>query len=72
MTMIPPALFYNFFFLLRKGVFWGLAVQWLRLPASTAGDESSILGQGTKIPMCCGMAKRTKRSLLWSHINLDF
>ena len=27
-----------------------LAVQWLRLQASTAGDMGSIPGQGTKIP----------------------
>ena len=27
-----------------------LAVQWLRLCTSTAGDTGSISGQGTKIP----------------------
>ena len=27
-----------------------LAVQWLRLPASNAGDVGLIPGQGTKIP----------------------
>ena len=29
-----------------------LVVQWLRLPASNAGDTSSIPGWGTKIPTC--------------------
>ena len=53
-------LYFILFFLLRKGVFQGLAVQWLRLQASTAGDVSSIPGQGTKIPMCCDMAKIKK------------
>ena len=31
-----------------------LMVQWLRLPASNAGDVGSIPGQGTKIPHASG------------------
>ena len=35
---------------LFKGLSWtSLAVQWLRLPASTAGGTGSIPGRGTKI-----------------------
>ena len=34
-----------------KNIFWtSLAVQWLGLCASTAGDTGLILGRGTKIP----------------------
>ena len=37
-----------------------LAVQWLRLRASTAGGAGSIPGQGTKIPRAsqCGQNKQ--------------
>ena len=45
-----------------------LAVQWLRLRASTARDEGSIPGQGTKIPHAWGAAKKQtnrKRPELW-------
>ena len=34
----------------QKGVGTSLAVQWLRLRASTAGGTGLIPGQGTKIP----------------------
>ena len=36
---------------LRNETFWGtsLAVQWLRLPASSAGNMGLIPGQGTNI-----------------------
>ena len=37
---------------LRRELETSLAVQWLRLRASTAGGTDSIPGQGTKIPTC--------------------
>ena len=37
-----------------------LAVQWLRLHASKAGDEGSIFGQGTKIPYATVSKKKSK------------
>jgi len=39
-----------------------LVVQWLRLHVSTAGDLSSVLGQGTKIlhSAQCSQKKNTK------------
>ena len=42
-----------------------LAVQWLGLPASTAGDTGSIPGRGPKIPQAaqCSPNKRTSRQL---------
>ena len=42
----------------RKGT--SLAIQWLRLCASNAGDTDLILGQGTKVPACC-VAKRLNK-----------
>ena len=38
--------------LLRNETFWGTspAVQWLRLPASSAGSMGLISGRGTKTP----------------------
>ena len=40
-----------------------LAVQWLRLHASTLGGAGSISGQGTKIPQAtqCGQKNKKKR-----------
>ena len=42
-----------------------LAVQWLRLCASTAGATGLILGRGTKIPHAtrCGQKKKRKRNM---------
>ena len=37
-----------------------LAVQWLRLLASTTRGIGSISGWGTKFPMAHGMAKKAK------------
>ena len=40
-----------------------LAVQWLRLWASTAGGKGSISGQGTKIPYTTWcVQKKTKKN----------
>ena len=44
---------------LKNNRWTSLAVQWLRLPTSTAGDTGSIPGQGTKIPLLRGQ-KKTK------------
>ena len=38
-----------------------LAVQWLRLRASTAGGKGSITGQGTKIPQAERHGQKKKR-----------
>ena len=38
-----------------------LAVQWLRLWASTAGGEGSISGQGTKIPYATWCVQKKKK-----------
>ena len=42
-----------------------LAVQWVRLCASTAGGEGSIPGWGTMIPHAaqCGQKKKKKREI---------
>ena len=37
-----------------------LAVQWLRLHASTAGVAGSIIGRGTKIPREAGCSQKVK------------
>ena len=37
-----------------------LAVQWLRLCTSTAGDPGSIPGRGTKIPHATRCSQKTK------------
>ena len=37
-----------------------LAVQWLRLHASTAGGAGSIPGTGTKIPRATGYCQKKK------------
>ena len=41
-----------------------LEVQWLVLYASTAGDEGSVLGQGTKIlhAMLCGKKREKQKT----------
>ena len=56
-----------FAFLPIRLAVWGtsLAVQWLRLHASTAGGMGSIPGQGTKFPTCMlrGAAKKKKKNL---------
>jgi len=39
-----------------------LAVQWLRLWASTAGGEGSISGQGTKIPYATWCVQKKKKN----------
>ena len=38
-----------------------LAVQWLGLRTSTAGDTSSIPGQGTKIPQAMRHSQKKKK-----------
>ena len=43
-----------------EGIPW--CILWLELCASTAGDTSSIPGQGTKIPKPCGMVKNSNKS----------
>ena len=43
-----------------------LAVQWLRLHASTAGDTGSIPGQGTKIPHTAWLKKKRSSSALYA------
>ena len=43
---------------LKRGT--SLAVQWLRLHASTAGVTGSIPGQGTKIPQAVQKTKKRK------------
>ena len=43
-----------------EGIPW--CIPWLELCASTAGDTSSIPGQGTKIPKPCGMVKNNNKS----------
>ena len=55
----------------REGIKWtitgnSLAVQWLGLQASTAGDTGSIPGQGTRIPQAHGTAKRKKNKIKWT------
>ena len=39
-----------------------LAVQWLRLCASSAGGMGSIPGQGTKIPHATQRGKKTEKN----------
>ena len=38
-----------------------LAVQWLRLRASTAGGSGSIPGQGPKVPHAKGQSQKKKK-----------
>ena len=55
-----------------RGLSWtSLAVQWLRLRASTAGGAGSIPGLGNKILHAarCGLKKKKKRSL---HLSPSF
>ena len=47
--------------ILRFTLGTSLAIQWLRLCASTAGDTSSILGQELRSWMLFGMAKKPKK-----------
>ena len=39
-----------------------LAVQWLRLRASTAGGSGSIPGQGPKVPHAKGQSQKKKKN----------
>ena len=42
-----------------------LAVQWLRLQASTAGGMGSISGLGIKIPHAAGCSQKKKKFFFW-------
>ena len=52
----------------KKYLLWtSLAVQWLRLHTSTAGDTGSIPGRGTKIPQSCTVQPKKKICSWWMH-----
>ena len=55
--------FFPFNIKLYRGTF--LAVQWLRLQASTAGGVGSIPDWGTKIPRAPQHGKKKKKNLLY-------
>ena len=44
-----------------------LVVQWLRLPAPSAGVMGSILGQGTKILHSAWHGQKNKMKFTWKH-----
>ena len=50
-----------------------LAVQWLRLRASTAGSMSLIPGQGTKIPRAtlCSQEKKNSSAKSWMSFSVN-
>ena len=58
----PKSLVKNAHFLLTS-----LAVQWLRLHASSAGEAGSIIGWGTKIPRATRQSQKKKKHILGPH-----
>ena len=56
-------------YLLKDIVGTSLAVQWLRLHISTAGDMGLIPGEGTRIPQATWHGQKKKKKTQWTHIH---